>query len=202
MRCTVLPEFPDYTIYEDGKIFSHRRSKFMKTNTTSGYHKVGLVTLEGRLKSSIGLHKLLALAFVPNPYSKPIVDHIDRNKLNNNLNNLRWVTQQGNSQNASPRQNASSKYLGVHLDKRTSRWRAVIRVNHKRHYLGGYETELEAHKAYMDAKAIHHIDVVGSFVAWIWRCRLWTAQKNPIQLRMRFFYVVIDSSYIISLSRL
>lgn len=38
------------------------------------------------------LHRIVALLFIPNPYNKPCVDHIDNNKHNNNIDNLRWVT--------------------------------------------------------------------------------------------------------------
>jgi len=43
------------------------------------------------------LHRLVAEAFIENPLNKPCVDHIDHNKSNNNVNNLRWVTYQENN---------------------------------------------------------------------------------------------------------
>jgi len=45
------------------------------------------------------VHRLVAMAFIPNPENKPYVDHIDNNKLNNNVNNLAWVTSSENCRN-------------------------------------------------------------------------------------------------------
>lgn len=45
------------------------------------------------------LHRIVAMLFIPNPDNKPQVDHIDTNKHNNNVNNLRWVTIKENQNN-------------------------------------------------------------------------------------------------------
>ena len=47
--------------------------------------------------SYMSVHRLVAQAFIPNPNNKPCVDHIDHNKSNNNVNNLRWVTIEENN---------------------------------------------------------------------------------------------------------
>jgi hypothetical protein len=45
------------------------------------------------------IHRLVAKAFIPNPEGKPEVDHIDNNKRNNDVSNLRWVTHKENQNN-------------------------------------------------------------------------------------------------------
>jgi len=76
------------------------KSKILK-QTIGTYKEIGLYnskfTKSGRLHH---VHRLMAIAFIPNPDNLPEVDHIDRNKLNNNISNLRWVTKSDQLLNA------------------------------------------------------------------------------------------------------
>ena len=58
-----------------------------------GYYQVGL-----RIKN-VDIHRLVGEAFIPNPENKPFIDHINREKLDNRFENLRWATQEENNQN-------------------------------------------------------------------------------------------------------
>lgn len=66
--------------------------------TTTGYKKVELVK-NGR-KKSIKVHRIVAEAFIENTYNKPNVNHKDGNRINNNVDNLEWVTQKENVEHA------------------------------------------------------------------------------------------------------
>lgn len=83
------------------------KTKLLKSFVhTTGYLRVSL----GRNKSRY-VHRLVASAFIPNPDNLPQVDHIDGNKQNNNINNLRWVTAQQNSLYGGDRHNWESQRI-------------------------------------------------------------------------------------------
>lgn len=65
---------------------------------TDGYDLV--IITNGIKRSTKTVHRLMAIAFIPNPENKPQVNHIDANKKNNNLSNLEWVTRSENTLHA------------------------------------------------------------------------------------------------------
>ena len=76
-----------YSVDENGNVYSSKSKKFLKPKITKGYAQVALY---GDKKVYIGVHKLVAMTFIPNPDNLPQVNHKDENKLNNNINNLEW----------------------------------------------------------------------------------------------------------------
>lgn len=80
-----------------------------------------------------------------------IVDHIDRNPLNNCKTNLRFVTTSTNNRSVTKKANTSSKFPGVCWNKKTRKWRASIKINGRITFLGGFVLEEVAARIYRDA---------------------------------------------------
>ena len=78
------------------------------------------------------------------------IDHIDINKSNNKIENLRVVNNSINQRNKNKLKNCSSIYKGVHWDKTKKKWVAQIRIDGKTIFLGHFKTEEEAHLAYQN----------------------------------------------------
>lgn len=74
------------------------------------------------------------------------IDHIDRCKTNNHIENLRLATR---SQNATNRE-SKKKYKNVYFEKERNLWRASCTIEKKVHRIGRFKTEVEAAKAYDD----------------------------------------------------
>lgn len=88
----------NYEISDDGKIFNKKTGRELKgTYKTNEYHTVMLM-IDKQSKIFL-VHRLIAQAFIDNPNNYPIVDHINQNKYDNRIENLRWVDYSTNSQN-------------------------------------------------------------------------------------------------------
>lgn len=86
-----------YSISEDGRLWSEKSSRFLKGRLLFGYKKYHLYDVTKTPNSKhVFAHRLVALAFIPNPDNKPEVNHIDGNKLNNQIPNLEWATRAEN----------------------------------------------------------------------------------------------------------
>lgn len=144
-----VKDFNNYSVSTKGRVRSHITHTNLKPILWGDYYHV---SLNNRVEKNIlkTIHQLVAQAFIENPEKYPWIDHKDRNKLNNTVDNLRWANPSMNNQNKT-KFGKKSRYFGVSFQK--GRYIASIQHNFVQYYLGGYDTEEEAAMAY-DRKAL------------------------------------------------
>lgn len=118
---------------------SYNKEKLIKQSlNTTGYYKVTLYKNHKRV--TLMVHRLVAEYFIDNPYNYPIVDHIDGNSLNNNVSNLRWVTQRDNIFN----ENTYKKYRKS-IDKyNKERIKRVYQLDNNKNVIRSFNSSYEA----------------------------------------------------------
>ncbi len=94
-----IPGYEDcYSAEEDGRIYSHLTKKYLKfCKSEKGYFRCQMY--KNGVAKCCSVARLIAETFIPNLDNKPQIDHIDRNTINNNVSNLRWVTPSENNLN-------------------------------------------------------------------------------------------------------
>ena len=126
--------FESYEVSTHGNVRS-KRGLLKQRLCTSGRPQASLHK-DGK-QHQIFNHRLVANAFIPNPDNKPQIDHIDRNRTNNHISNLRWVTQSENQQNTTKKKHNTSgfksvfKYEYVGTRTHTQKWFSSFSFNHQ-----------------------------------------------------------------------
>lgn len=116
-----ITDFDNYLIYPDGKVFNKDNNKFRKLNINGrGYQYVALYK-DGKQKNHF-VHRLIAINYIPNPENKPEVDHINRDKTDNRLENLRWATRSENNQNKGMNCTNKSGHKNISFHKSSGKW--------------------------------------------------------------------------------
>lgn len=115
--------------------------------------RIGYITI-GLLKRIYKAHRL-AWLYTYGEWPKGLIDHINGDKADNRIANLRDVFADGNSQNIrKPNRRNKSGFMGVIFFQK--KWRASITVSGKTKWLGDYATPEEAHQVYLTAKRKYH----------------------------------------------
>ncbi len=92
-----IAEFPGYDVNTEGIVIKRDARKEIPTYNSNGYSIIQLKCCGKPFMRK--LHRIIAMAFIENPDNKPFVDHIDTNRQNNSISNLRWATNRENQQN-------------------------------------------------------------------------------------------------------
>jgi len=138
----MIKEFPIYEINTDGDIRNISTGKnISKALDYQGYYKVCLVKDKGKHTKNVYVHRLLALTYITNEDNKPVVDHINRIRTDNNLSNLRWATLNENTQNR-----GDNKRTGMYFNSKISVWEIYV----DNYIIGSY---IEINEAFDKLKA-------------------------------------------------
>jgi hypothetical protein len=142
--------FEKYSISSFGRVKNVKKNITVKQQIRSAYYSV--ILRNNGIQKTFDIHRLVAKYFIVNSMNKPVVDHIDRNKLNNHFHNLRWVTISENSMNSKFRSHNTSGFTGVGVYKPTNKYVASITINRRKKNLGYFDDIEDAIKARKDAE--------------------------------------------------
>lgn len=146
----VIKGYPNYSISNYGHCLNIKTNRYLKPyHSKKGYLCVDLYNIDGGKVKKI--HQLVGEQYLDKPSDKHTIDHIDRNKLNNQLSNLRYATNQEQQLNKKPTtimngKKVSCGFRGVY--KRGQKYIAQKRFDERNVYIGRYDSSVLAGQAF------------------------------------------------------
>lgn len=107
-----------------------------------------LKSISGKI---IRMHRLITCAS-----TGEVVDHKNRDGLDNRRNNLRKCTPSQNNSNSVAKRNSTSGFKGIYWDKHNKKWRATISIQGYPKHLGRFKNKVDAARAYNEAAIKHY----------------------------------------------
>jgi hypothetical protein len=142
----IIKDFENYSVSNFGNVKNIKTGRILKPAVDNHcYYKV-ILCKDGKTFNK-RIHKLVANEFIPNPLNKSCVDHIDNNRLNNNIDNLRFASHSENAMNRQIGNRNTSGFKGLTFHKKSNKWMAQLIINGENKYLGLFETIEEANNA-------------------------------------------------------
>ena len=136
--------------YKDGELIRNSNGKIVQCSQ-SKWHRYLRIFIDGK---AIALHRVIFLYH--HGYMPKVTDHIDGDRYNNKIENLREVTQQQNCLNKAHHKNSSSPFKNVHFDKGMNKWRVCMNINGVRKIFG-YFADIElADLVAQEARSKYH----------------------------------------------
>ena len=112
-----------YKVKKYGRVWSCNNNKYLAIHTKSNGYQFVQLYKNGKMRNEY-LHRLVALAFIPNPNNLPQVNHKDENKLNNYVDNLEWCDCKYNNNYGTARQRSvtTKKEQGFY-ERKSKEWK-------------------------------------------------------------------------------
>ena len=151
----MITDYPNYAVSSYGKVINITTGRILKPRKNrDGYYYVNLY--KNKVMFYKKIHRLVTITFLNNPENKKCTDHIDRNRLNNNILNLRYATRSENNQNVSIKKNNTSTCSGVSFHKKSDKWCVQITINGTRTHIGYYANFDDAVTIRKEQEKIHY----------------------------------------------
>jgi hypothetical protein len=122
-----------YEITSCGKVFSYHQNKYLKPGVVSGYERVAIRNNQTKKYYYFGVHRLVADAYLENPNNYKIVNHRDKNRRNNKVENLEWCTIKMNNQHSAKTRTKYNSYK-----------RKVLKFDNEGNFVKKYNSITEA----------------------------------------------------------